>query len=42
MTENVDLAKTFEEIGGTTLPSDGHSLLPLLHGRRRPTGATQS
>jgi N-acetylglucosamine-6-sulfatase len=32
MTENIDLAKTFTEIGGTTLPSDGHSLLDLLHG----------
>jgi N-acetylglucosamine-6-sulfatase len=30
MTENIDLAKTFEEIGGTTLPSDGHSLLPVM------------
>jgi N-acetylglucosamine-6-sulfatase len=32
MTENVDLAKTFTAIGGTTLPSDGHSLMPLLTG----------
>ena len=32
MTENVDLAKTFAAWGGTTLPSDGHSLLPLLDG----------
>jgi arylsulfatase A-like enzyme len=32
MAENIDLAKTFEGIGGTSLPSDGHSLLPLLHG----------
>lgn len=30
--ENVDLAKTFTGIAGTTLPSDGHSLLPLLRG----------
>jgi N-acetylglucosamine-6-sulfatase len=30
MTENVDLAKTFAAMGGTTLPSDGHSLMPLL------------
>jgi arylsulfatase A-like enzyme len=30
--ENIDLAKTFTAIGGTTLPSDGHSLLPLLRG----------
>jgi hypothetical protein len=32
MAENIDLAKTFAAIGGTTLPSDGHSLLGLLHG----------
>jgi arylsulfatase A-like enzyme len=32
MAENIDLAKTFSAIGGTTLPSDGHSLLGLLHG----------
>jgi N-acetylglucosamine-6-sulfatase len=32
MAENIDLAKTFTAIGGTTLPSDGHSLLGLLHG----------
>ncbi len=32
--ENVDLAKTFAEIGGTTIPSDGHSLLALWHGHR--------
>jgi N-acetylglucosamine-6-sulfatase len=32
MAENVDLAKTFTALGGTTLPSDGHSLLPLLDG----------
>lgn len=32
MTENIDLAKTFSAIGGTDLPSDGHSLLPLLQG----------
>jgi N-acetylglucosamine-6-sulfatase len=31
--ENVDLAKTFTAIGGTTLPSDGHSLLPLIRGQ---------
>jgi arylsulfatase A-like enzyme len=30
MTENIDLAKTFAAIGGTSLPGDGHSLLPLL------------
>jgi N-acetylglucosamine-6-sulfatase len=32
MAENVDLAKTFTAIGATTLPGDGTSLLPLLHG----------
>jgi N-acetylglucosamine-6-sulfatase len=32
MTENVDLAKTFAAMGATTLPSDGHSLVPLLSG----------
>jgi arylsulfatase A-like enzyme len=32
MAENIDLAKTFAQIGGTDLPSDGHSLLPLLQG----------
>jgi N-acetylglucosamine-6-sulfatase len=37
MTENVDLAKTFAAIGGTTLPSDGHSLFPLLRGEN-PAG----
>jgi N-acetylglucosamine-6-sulfatase len=30
MAENVDLAKTFEAIGGTEMPSDGHSLLPVM------------
>jgi N-acetylglucosamine-6-sulfatase len=30
MSENIDLAKTFAEIGGTTVPSDGRSLVPLL------------
>jgi N-acetylglucosamine-6-sulfatase len=33
MAENVDLAKTFAEIGGTVLPSDGRSLLPLFLGQ---------
>ena len=33
MAENIDLAKTFSQIGGTTMPGDGHSLLPLLRGR---------
>jgi arylsulfatase A-like enzyme len=37
MAENVDLAKTFTAIGGTTLPSDGHSLLGLFHGQQ-PAG----
>ena len=32
MPENIDLAKTFTAIGGTTLPSDGHSLMGLLRG----------
>ncbi len=32
MAENIDLAKTFTGIGGTTLSCDGHTLLPLLHG----------
>ncbi len=33
LAENIDLAKTFTAIAGTTLPDDGHSLLPLLRGR---------
>lgn len=37
MAENVDLAKTFAAIAGTTMPSDGHSLLPLLRGKE-PSG----
>jgi hypothetical protein len=37
MAENIDLAKTFTAIGGTTLPGDGHSLLGLLQGRQ-PAG----
>ena len=33
MTENVDLAETFAQMGGTTMEaSDGHSLLGLVHG----------
>jgi N-acetylglucosamine-6-sulfatase len=32
MTENIDLAKTFAAIGGTSLQNDGHSLVPLLLG----------
>ena len=34
MVENIDLAKTFAAIGGTDVPSDGHSLLPLLDGEQ--------
>jgi arylsulfatase A-like enzyme len=34
MAENVDLAKTFAGMAGTTMPGDGHSLMPLLDGRR--------
>jgi N-acetylglucosamine-6-sulfatase len=30
--ENVDLAKTFTGIAGTSLAGDGHSLLPLIQG----------
>jgi arylsulfatase A-like enzyme len=36
MTENIDLAKTFAAIGGTTMSDDGHSLLGLLSGRPAP------
>jgi N-acetylglucosamine-6-sulfatase len=32
MTENVDLARTFAQIGGTDVPSDGQSLVPLFGG----------
>jgi N-acetylglucosamine-6-sulfatase len=32
MTENVDLADTFAEMGGTSMSTDGHSLMPLLSG----------
>ena len=32
MTENIDLAKTFAQLGGTSMPGDGHSLVPLLQG----------
>jgi N-acetylglucosamine-6-sulfatase len=36
LTENTDLAPTFEELTGTPIPAsaDGRSLVPLLHGRR--------
>jgi arylsulfatase A-like enzyme len=30
--ENVDLADTFTQLAGTTMSSDGHSLVPLLQG----------
>jgi arylsulfatase A-like enzyme len=34
LTENVDLADTFTAMGGTAMrSSDGHSLMPLLHGQ---------
>jgi arylsulfatase A-like enzyme len=32
VSENIDLAKTFAQLGGTNMPGDGHSLLPLLRG----------
>jgi arylsulfatase A-like enzyme len=32
MAENIDLASTFAQIGGSDPPSDGHSLLPLFDG----------
>ena len=35
MAENVDLAKTFTAIAGTTLPRDGHSLMALMQGQGR-------
>jgi len=35
MAENVDLADTFAQIGGTSMSTDGYSLLPLLHGTSR-------
>ena len=31
--ENIDLAKTFTAIGSTTIGSDGHSLLGVMHGQ---------
>jgi N-acetylglucosamine-6-sulfatase len=33
MAENIDLAKTFAAIGGTTMVNDGHSLLRIWHGQ---------
>ena len=41
---NLDFAETFLEIAGADIPGDmqGRSLVPLLKGRRRPTGASRS
>jgi arylsulfatase A-like enzyme len=38
VTENIDLAPTFEQLGGATVPAsvDGRSLVPLLHGEHPP------
>jgi N-acetylglucosamine-6-sulfatase len=36
MAENIDLAKTFTQIGGTNLSGDGHSLIPLFGGGFMP------
>jgi arylsulfatase A-like enzyme len=38
VTENIDLAPTFEQLGGAAVPAavDGHSLVPLLHGQHPP------
>jgi N-acetylglucosamine-6-sulfatase len=36
MTENIDLAPTFEGLTGTHTPSDGHSLVQLFHGQQVP------
>jgi len=36
ITENIDLASTFEALAGTSSRNDGASLLPLLHGRTPP------
>jgi N-acetylglucosamine-6-sulfatase len=38
VTENIDLAPTFEQLGGATVPPtvDGRSLVPLLHGQHPP------
>lgn len=32
MTENIDLAETFAQLGGTSVTADGHSLVSLIHG----------
>jgi N-acetylglucosamine-6-sulfatase len=36
ITENIDLASTFEALAGTSSRNDGDSLLPLLHGHTPP------
>lgn len=38
ITQNIDLAPTFEQLGGATPPPtvDGRSLVPLLHGQNPP------
>jgi arylsulfatase A-like enzyme len=36
MSENIDMAKTFEQIAGTSAPCDGHSLVPLFGGGTPP------
>jgi arylsulfatase A-like enzyme len=38
VTENIDLAPTFEQLGGAAVPAnvDGRSLVPLLHGQNPP------
>jgi len=33
---NIDLAPTFAELAGTTMPADGRSLVPLLRGEKVP------
>jgi N-acetylglucosamine-6-sulfatase len=38
VTENIDVAPTFEQLGGASVPAtvDGHSLVPLLGGQNPP------
>jgi arylsulfatase A-like enzyme len=36
MAENIDLAETFADIGGSSLSGDGHSLVPLFGGQTPP------
>jgi len=36
MSENIDLAATFAGIAGTSMPTDGHSLVRLIHGQPAP------